>query len=666
MSFQDKQTPFVVYGKFNFVAEEPDEICFNYGEPVVVLEKDEQFNDGWWRGQNLHGQIGLFPMNFITEENIANVSDATLSRVVKTLKKVHLQSQDASIMDLSPSLSEASPPSVEKPTVDVSFSSSNSGTTFGYRDSYVLAPAESDFDQRHPDTWNIQEVALWIQQKGFSHVSERFIDHEITGDILLELTLGTLKELGIDTLNDRINILHHIIGLRETWSSPLPTPLEPKVDQESALILPTLVEPKIEQESALTSPTLVEPKIEQQDSGLTLSTPLEPKVEQRLILPEESRDDKVLSTFTVSDYIREDNEFKVMPPTPQIPDLALSPSGTTQALGIEESPKKSRVWNQLLNLGKKSDFKGQQEISPQEPRSPELLYPTTPECTESQPRRRSIISQIGKHISFLGRRGSSDAPPLKLDMSNPDYEGWLYVRISDNRTWKRRYCVLKNQLLHLFKNSQQQRLIAIIPFNVECEILPDETEGAKTPYTFVAHHQRSRAIHFCAETQLSMVTWLNVLVRAIKDAKLRPIPLIPIKNEKRASVLLPSPSLPMTSPTLSLASGGTSPILINAPTGIDLGSKQKPKKTFLTSALTLKPPLNFNTAGRMPPAKFVPTSLRRTSIDVVQSSFQASFIDPTMISVDSKETETEVNLVRPSKEGVIKRSHTISSGVRLK
>jgi hypothetical protein len=29
--------------------EDPDEISFAAGEPIVVLEKDELYNDGWWK-----------------------------------------------------------------------------------------------------------------------------------------------------------------------------------------------------------------------------------------------------------------------------------------------------------------------------------------------------------------------------------------------------------------------------------------------------------------------------------------------------------------------------------------------------------------------------------------------------------------------------------------
>lgn len=38
-----------VYAIHNFEAENEDEITFKEGEPIVVLEKDEKYMDGWWQ-----------------------------------------------------------------------------------------------------------------------------------------------------------------------------------------------------------------------------------------------------------------------------------------------------------------------------------------------------------------------------------------------------------------------------------------------------------------------------------------------------------------------------------------------------------------------------------------------------------------------------------------
>lgn len=39
----------IVYTVHKFQAENIDEISINVGEQVIVLEKDEGYNDGWWQ-----------------------------------------------------------------------------------------------------------------------------------------------------------------------------------------------------------------------------------------------------------------------------------------------------------------------------------------------------------------------------------------------------------------------------------------------------------------------------------------------------------------------------------------------------------------------------------------------------------------------------------------
>ncbi|KAL0074944.1 SH3 domain-containing protein [Phycomyces blakesleeanus] len=54
----------IVYAIHDFEAENEDEITFLMGDPIVVIEKDEKYMDGWWQGRNIHGHVGLFPMNY--------------------------------------------------------------------------------------------------------------------------------------------------------------------------------------------------------------------------------------------------------------------------------------------------------------------------------------------------------------------------------------------------------------------------------------------------------------------------------------------------------------------------------------------------------------------------------------------------------------------------
>lgn len=51
----------IVYAIHNFEAENEDEINFSVGEPIVVLERDDKYMDGWWQVENEYTQIRFQP-----------------------------------------------------------------------------------------------------------------------------------------------------------------------------------------------------------------------------------------------------------------------------------------------------------------------------------------------------------------------------------------------------------------------------------------------------------------------------------------------------------------------------------------------------------------------------------------------------------------------------
>ncbi|GAA5979446.1 hypothetical protein JCM10908_002927 [Rhodotorula pacifica] len=54
----------VVYALHTFEAENEDELTFEAGERIIVLERDDQYSDGWYQGRNERGEIGLFPQSY--------------------------------------------------------------------------------------------------------------------------------------------------------------------------------------------------------------------------------------------------------------------------------------------------------------------------------------------------------------------------------------------------------------------------------------------------------------------------------------------------------------------------------------------------------------------------------------------------------------------------
>ncbi|KAG6818836.1 hypothetical protein H0H93_001192 [Arthromyces matolae] len=58
--------PEYVYALHDFAPENEDEVAFNAGERIEVVEKDDLYGDGWWKGRNLAGKVGLFPQSYTT------------------------------------------------------------------------------------------------------------------------------------------------------------------------------------------------------------------------------------------------------------------------------------------------------------------------------------------------------------------------------------------------------------------------------------------------------------------------------------------------------------------------------------------------------------------------------------------------------------------------
>ncbi|KZV67293.1 hypothetical protein PENSPDRAFT_654221 [Peniophora sp. CONT] len=68
----------------------------------------------------------------------------------------------------------------------------------------------------HPSDWSVEEVVDWLRSKGFDEgVCDKFIEQEITGDVLLDLDVNLLKaEIGIVAFGKRMRIANAISDLR--------------------------------------------------------------------------------------------------------------------------------------------------------------------------------------------------------------------------------------------------------------------------------------------------------------------------------------------------------------------------------------------------------------------------------------------------------------------
>ncbi|GAO51062.1 hypothetical protein G7K_5174-t1 [Saitoella complicata NRRL Y-17804] len=194
---------------YDFPGTTADELPLRAGERVKVIKNDEGFGDGWWMGVNERGETGLFPVVYTVPASVASASGGSAggSREEETL----VDSRSAS----------SASGSADRPSVERTSSEAAVGFTMTEIDSAIeelsgrSSPGvflpHNDFED-DVRSWSPESVAEWIAAAGFEDdVAAAFLDNDISGEILLELDSGSLRdELGIRSFGKRFEILRAI------------------------------------------------------------------------------------------------------------------------------------------------------------------------------------------------------------------------------------------------------------------------------------------------------------------------------------------------------------------------------------------------------------------------------------------------------------------------
>ncbi|KAK9353705.1 hypothetical protein V1523DRAFT_410301 [Lipomyces doorenjongii] len=180
-----------------------DELTLRKGDRIEVLETDDGFSDGWYMGRNLvTNRTGLFPYVYTAVISASEYASPQVSQEQAgstppssdedgMVSKKHASIYEA-FNDIEHALSGLGPPSV----------SSNEAST-----SNVLS-------------WTSLDVSQYLAQEGFEpEVCAKFVEHKITGKILLELELPLLKELDITSFGTRFELNKVIEKLRKAAES---------------------------------------------------------------------------------------------------------------------------------------------------------------------------------------------------------------------------------------------------------------------------------------------------------------------------------------------------------------------------------------------------------------------------------------------------------------
>ncbi|KAI8094935.1 uncharacterized protein B0P05DRAFT_576982 [Gilbertella persicaria] len=417
---------FVLYTIHKFVAENVDEISINVGEKVVILEKDEGYNDGWFQGRNERGEIGLFPITYTAKHPPIHANhdiETRIGSLEDTISKMKLP-QD---------------------------------------------PPASFIDTKPVEEWTSEQVAIWLTSLGFDNtLADNFRDQEISGDILLELTLDSLKELQITTFGKRFKVHNAINALRQ------------KKQKHSNDTHPM--------EAQVASPF---PEINSKNS-----------VYKQQAYP----DDDVVSNYStvirnsqLNDKTHEQSSF-----TPSI-------------LSTRASVDTPRYPTKLPQ----DRFQYLQQQQQQRPTSHQLPSAPLTESTSSEWKRNTMNNLQENSLLPTGNKLHSILPHNTIRRSEdilsdgsaqPDMEGWLYKQGDKYKTWNKRWFVLKGSNLFYFKSPKAVRMKGIINLK-GYRIEVDETIHPGK-YCFLAHHERERTFFFYTEHEKHMKEWLKALMKA--------------------------------------------------------------------------------------------------------------------------------------------------------
>ncbi|CDH49050.1 phospholipid binding protein [Lichtheimia corymbifera JMRC:FSU:9682] len=470
-----------VYVTHNFDAENDDEIALKAGEPVIVIEKDEEFKDGWWKGRNARGEIGLFPMNYTS--TVAPTSlEKTIGSIEDVLSSMQLSNPtDESLGFISSDVTSASFDKSRRSSASGASSSNNRSPitrTNMYRnlDSSLSSSLLKD---TAPEDWSTDQVALWIDMMGFKDVAETFKLQEITGDVLLELTPESLKELDIGTFGKRHKIHNAIQALRqETLRDD--SSLSQQLHRRRQSLRESSATPSITGSGS--------PKYHAADQHVSAFN----------------------RTPSVSAPILSQQQQRSPPPAP--PRVAspepLSPSDVPVQYTI-----KSSVGN-AMSIPTSLDTN--------DTRNGDLTHGTTRSNGRSSFLRGSFLGSAAqkpgsifslvnrnsvdiRRNTVLGKSGSNN------EQGKPDMEGWLHKQGDKYRTWNKRWFVLQGMNLYYFKSPKDLRVKGIINLD-GYRVLTDETIHSGK-YCFKLQHDRERTFYFYTDSEKVMKNWLRGLIK---------------------------------------------------------------------------------------------------------------------------------------------------------
>ncbi|CAO0793244.1 unnamed protein product [Mucor circinelloides] len=296
----------------------------------------------------------------------------------------------------------------------------------------------------------------------FGSIATNFKLQEITGDVLLELNMNSLKELDIPTFGKRFKLHTAINALREECGYQ-----------------PT------NRMSVTSSTYSTDSRFIQQKSPTSSSTS-----------PSSARYSNPIYTRHSASY-------------------------HSNLVNLEKQHQRRRSHTSVTN----EDQVSPQMLSPVSASNYDIMEANSQNYEKDQklpvsPSKKDIalIQQVQQRQTVLpmAHRSSMEIYSTRTTDENgavtPDMEGWLYKQGCKYKKWNKRWFVLKGPNLFYFKSPKDVRMKGIINLR-GYKVIPDETiQPGK--YSFKAQHEEERTFYFYTDLDTSMKSWISSLMKA--------------------------------------------------------------------------------------------------------------------------------------------------------
>ncbi|CAO3642457.1 unnamed protein product [Cunninghamella echinulata] len=443
----------------------------------------------------------------------SNVSKVNIEQQIDALNNIHTT-------PTHPETIISSPPSS---LIDSNQSSSNYTTL------------KSD---QQPETWDVNQVCSWLESVGLENVVDIFVEQEITGDVLVELTMDTLKELGIAAYGRRYKVMTAINKLNSSRKKPTSHNTLEDIDEvENEQSIQKGPVPRV-----TVSTSRIPSSSQQRDTKYTSS--VISSVSSSTTGPSSMNFQSNLSSPIESDSLYQFPRKAPAPPSSASSVTTqdnLRPMSST-SLGSTASPQnisRSNTFNTTASSimsSKSNEYhhnKQQHSFSTIKHSthdiSKDAAHPraslSTPTITSTnnhqsyQPGhdrfQQEMTAKFNKPadqtLSILSIDSSLQRPSTD-EFQAPEHEGWLHKQSDRYKTWNKRWFVLKGTNLFYFKSPKDVRMKGIINLRGYRVIVDEAIHSNK--YCFKAQHEQERTFFFYTDTADSMRLWIQALMKA--------------------------------------------------------------------------------------------------------------------------------------------------------